>query len=52
MNVKIKTNVSRLCAALIVAAGVMAAHAAPTWQEGTTYSAGSTGLSLYGRTLT
>ncbi|WP_148716954.1 carbohydrate-binding protein [Chitinolyticbacter meiyuanensis] len=35
------TRLMRLLAAVVFASGVMAAHAAPAWQEGTTYTAGT-----------
>ncbi|WP_255992308.1 carbohydrate-binding protein [Chitinolyticbacter albus] len=35
------TRMMRLLAAAVLACGVMAAHAAPAWQEGNTYSAGT-----------
>ncbi|WP_373316993.1 carbohydrate-binding protein, partial [Chitinolyticbacter albus] len=41
MKVRFAPRLSRLLAALVVTCGVMAAHAAPAWQEGNTYSAGT-----------
>ncbi|WP_148716953.1 chitinase [Chitinolyticbacter meiyuanensis] len=41
MKVRFTPRVSRLLAALVVSCGIFAAHAAPAWQEGTTYTAGT-----------
>ncbi|UXY16384.1 glycosyl hydrolase family 18 protein [Chitiniphilus purpureus] len=41
MKVRFTPRVSRLLAVLVIASGVMAAHAAPAWQEGSVYNAGT-----------